>query len=316
MIALLGRRILFGVITLLTVTFIMFTAVEALPGDACSAYLGRAATETSLAKCRGQQAAHGPLLLRFGAWALGAMTGDLGQSLARKAPVSEVVALRFRNTAVLALAAAALSFPLAILLGLTAALRRDSRFDVALSTAALAAMTIPEFVSATALVLVFSVWLHWLPGINVVPPDAPLARLVASIATPAIALALISVAHVLRMVRTCVIEVMESSYVQMAELRGVPYARIVWRHVLPNAMLPAISLMALQFAWLLGGVVVVEVVFNYPGLGRLTVDAISDRDLPLVLGIATLLAAIYVGINILADILMLFANPRLRTLRT
>lgn len=315
MIILLGRRLLLGAFTLLAVTFIMFASVEALPGDACSAYLGRSATETSLAKCRANQAGSGSLLVRYGTWSLHAMLGDLGQSLARKAPVSSAVALRFRNTAVLAVAAAAMSFPLAILLGLAAALRRDSRLDVALSTTALAAMTIPEFVSATALVLVFSVWLHWLPGINVVPPDAPLGKLLASIATPAIALALISVAHILRMVRTCVIEALESPYVEMAELRGVSRSRIIWRHVLPNAMLPAISLMALQFAWLLGGVVVIEVVFNYPGLGRLTVDAISDRDLPLVLGIATLLAAIYVAINVLADILILLANPRLRTLR-
>ena len=315
MITLIARRLFLGLFTLFALTFIMFAAVESLPGDACTAYLGRSATEASLAKCHAEHPIEGALVTRYAVWAGQAMTGDLGQSLVRETPVSDVVALRFRNTLVLAIAAALFSFPLAIALGVLAALRRDSKLDLILSTTALTAMSIPEFVSATALVLVFSIWIPILPGISIVPPDAPVWKLVASITTPAIALALISVAHVLRMVRTCVVDVLASPYVRMARLRGVPERRIVWRHVLPNAMLPAISLIALQFAWLLGGVVVIEVVFNYPGLGRLTVDAVSDRDLPLVLGIATLLAAIYVLVNILADVVMLLANPRLRTLR-
>ena len=310
------RRLLLGLVTLFAVILIMFTAVEVLPGDSCTAYLGRTATPTALANCRAEIGMDRPVAVRFFTWIGDAVRGDLGVSLAREKPVVEVIALRLRNTAVLAFSATLLGFPIAILFGVLTALRRDTGLDVAVSTAALLAMSIPEFVSATALVLVFSVWLHWLPGINVVPPDAPLGRLLASIVTPTIALALVTIAHVLRMVRTSVIEVMQSPFAQMAILRGVPYWRMVFRHVLPNALLPTISLMALQIAWLLGGVVVIEVVFNYPGLGRLTVDAISDRDLPLVLGIAVLLALIYVAINLIADILILFANPRLRTART
>jgi peptide/nickel transport system permease protein len=194
-------------------------------------------------------------------------------------------------------------------------LRRDSLLDGALSSAAMVAMTVPEFVSATALILVFSIWLGWLPGISVVPPNAPIGALLSSIALPTIALAMIMTAHVLRMVRASVIQVLASPYVQMAVLRGVPYWRMVFRHVLPNALVPALSVMALTMAWLLSGAVVIEVVFNYPGLGRLTIDAISDRDLPLVQGIALILAAIYIVLNLIADLLTLAANPRLRTAR-
>ena len=262
MVGIIARRLWLGGITLLAVTFIMFSAVTLLPGDACSARLGRAATPASLAKCRASLPDQGPLLLRYVHWAGHALTGDFGQSVARQKPVGPVILLRFRNTLVLALAAALIGFPVAILLGVIAALRRDGFLDVLVSTVALTAMTVPEFVSATALVLVFSIWLHWLPGINIVPPDAPLLKLVASITTPALVLAFLNTAHVLRMVRSCVLDVLESPFVQMAHLRGIPYLRVIFLHVLPSALLPAISLLAMQFAWLLGGVVVVEVVLT------------------------------------------------------
>jgi len=163
--------------------------------------------------------------------------------------------------------------------------------------------------------LVFSVWLGWLPGIVTTPPNAPLTEFLSDIILPIVALALVMTAHILRMVRTSVIDVMGSDYVQMARLKGVPYWRMVFRHVLPNALLPTINLVALTIAWLLGGVVVIEVVFNYPGLGRLTIDAISDRDLALVQAIALVLAAVYIGLNLFADLLTLIVNPRLRTMR-
>jgi len=203
--------------------------------------------------------------------------------------------------------------PLAFLAGILAALQRDKWLDLGLSGLAIGAMTIPEFVSATLLILVFSGWLGWLPGIVLTPPSAPLHQFFPAIVLPVAALAMVMTAHILRTVRSSMIDVLDSDYVRMATLKGVPYRTMVWRHVLPNALLPAINVVALTVAWLLGGVVVIEMVFNYPGLGRLMISAISDRDLALVQAIALIVAAVYVLVNLLADLLTLLANPRLRT---
>lgn len=256
-----------------------------------------------------------PALTRYAEWTFGALQGDLGISLSRDKPISDIIGTRLRNTLILGLSATLIGVPIAIFLGIIAGLWRDRPPDLWISTIAIFAMTIPEFVSSTLLILVFSVWLGWLPGIVTTPPNAPLVEFLSDIILPIIALALVMTAHILRMVRTSVIDVMGSDYIQMARLKGVPYWRMVFRHVLPNALLPTINLVALTIAWLLGGVVVIEVVFNYPGLGRLTIDAISDRDLALVQAIALVLAAVYIGLNLFADLLTLVANPRLRTMR-
>ena len=289
--------------------------MEALPGDACTAYLGRMAKGTRLENCRRDFQIERPALTRYAEWTLGALQGDLGISLKRNKPISGIVGIRLRNTLVLGLSATLIGVPIAIFLGIIAGLWRDRPPDLWVSGIAIFAMTIPEFVSATLLILVFSVWLGWFPGIVTTPPNAPLIEFLSDIILPIVALALVMTAHILRMVRTSVIDVLESDYIQMARLKGVPYWRMVFRHVLPNALLPTINLVALTIAWLLGGVVVIEVVFNYPGLGRLTIDAISDRDLALVQAIALLLATVYVGLNLFADLLTLIVNPRLRTMR-
>ena len=177
-------------------------------------------------------------------------------------------------------------------------------------------MTIPEFVSATLLILIFSVWLGWVPGIVLTSADAPWHEFFPEILLPITVLAMVMTAHILRTVRSSVIEAMASDYAQMATLKGVPYWQIVFRHVLPNALLPVINVVALTIAWLLGGVVVIETVFNYPGLGRMMIDSISDRDLPVTQAIALILATIYVSVNLTADILTMLANPRLRTIYT
>jgi peptide/nickel transport system permease protein len=203
---------------------------------------------------------------------------------------------------------------MAIFLGVVTGLWRDRPVDLAVSTLAIFAMTIPEFVSATVLILVFSVWLGWLPGIVLTSASAAASEFFPEIILPVLVLTMVMTAHILRMVRSSVIEVMAGDYIQMATLKGVPYWRIVFRHALPNALLPAINVVALTIAWLLGGVVVIEVVFNYPGLGRMMIDAISDRDLPVVQAIALIIATVYVCVNLSADILTMFANPRLRTL--
>ena len=269
-----------------------------------------------LENCRRDFGLDRPALTRYAEWALGAVRGDFGVSLKSKKPISQTVGTRFRNTVILGVAASLIGVPLAILLGIIAALWRDRPPDLWISTTAIFAMTIPEFVSATALVLIVSVWLGWLPGIVVTRPDAPLFEFLSDIILPIVALALVMTAHILRMVRTCVVDVMTSDYIRMARLKGVPYWQMVFRHVLPNALLPTINLVALTIAWLLGGTVVIEVVFNYPGLGRLMVQSIFFRDLAMVQAITLILAALYVGLNLFADLLTLVANPRLRTMRT
>ena len=193
-----------------------------------------------------------------------------------------------------------------------AGLTRDRWPDLVLSVGAIFAMTIPEFVAATILILVFAIWLGWVPAIVLTPADAPPLDFFPEFVLASTVLTMLMIAHIMRMVRASVIEVMDSDYVQMATLKGVPYWRMVFRHALPNALLPAINVIALTIAWLLGGVVVVEVVFNYPGIGRLLVDAISDRDLPVVQAITMIVALTYVGVNLAADLLSLMLNPRLR----
>jgi peptide/nickel transport system permease protein len=316
MLKLILRRLVLGVITLALVSGVIFVTVEALPGDPCTAYLGRLAQGARLENCRRDFGLERPALERYAEWVGGAIQGDLGVSLQRNKPISEIVGTRLRNTLIMGISAIILGVPIAILLGIIAGLWRDRAIDLWISTTAIFAMTIPEFVSATLLILTFSIWLGWFPGIVTTPPDAPVFEFLGDVLLPIITLTFVMTAHILRMVRTSVINVMGSAYVQMARLKGVPYWRMVFRHVLPNALLPTINLVALTIAWLLGGVVVIEVVFNYPGLGRLTIDAISDRDLAMVQAIALILATIFVGLNLLADILSLLINPRLRTMRT
>ena len=203
----------------------------------------------------------------------------------------------------------------ALLLGIITALWRDKLPDIIISTVTIFSMTIPEFISATLLILIVAIWLEWLPGIVIVPTGATISELLPNIILPVIAISMIMTAHMARMVRSSVIQVMASDYVQMAILKGVPYWKMVFKHVLPNALLPAINVVALTIAWLLGGVVVTEVVFNYPGLGRLVIESISNRDLPVVQALAIILASIYVSINLIADLMTLMLNPRLKSLQ-
>jgi peptide/nickel transport system permease protein len=309
------QRIALGAVTVLLVSVMIFTAVEVLPGDACTAILQRDAVGQRLENCRQELGLNKPAVERYAAWAINAMKGDLGTSIHNGKPIAGLVFERFKNTMLLAGLTLLLGVPLAIGLGIVTALRRDKPLDVTVSSLAIFAMTIPEFVSATLLIFVFSIWLGWVPGIVTASASAPISAFFPGIILPVIVLTMVMTAHILRTVRSSVIDVMESDYVQMARLKGVPFHRIVLRHALPNALLPAINVIALTIAWLLGGVVVVEKVFNYPGLGHYMVDAISDRDLPVVQAIALIVATVYVGVNLAADLMGLLLNPRLRTMR-
>ena len=309
------QRIVLGAITVFLVSVMIFSAVEILPGDACTALLQRDAVGQRLENCRQELGLNRPAMVRYTAWASNAIKGDLGTSIHNGKPIAGLVFERFKNTLLLAALALLLGVPLAIGLGIMTALNRDKAFDVTISSVAIFAMTIPEFVSATLLIFLFSIWLGWVPGIVTASASAALSSFFPGIILPVLVLTMVMTAHILRTVRSNVIDVMESDYVQMAILKGVPYSTIIMRHALPNALLPAINVMALTIAWLLGGVVVVEKVFNFPGLGHYMVDAISDRDLPVVQAIALIVATVYVGVNLIADLLGLLLNPRLRTMR-
>ena len=316
MLQMISRRLFLGIITVFLVSVIIFTGVEILPGDACTAFLERDAHGKLLENCRIEQGLNAPAISRYVDWVSGALVGDLGTTLNGQKKIIDLVGFRLRNTLLLASMATLIGVPLALFLGVVAALWRDRAADLTISTFTIGAMSIPEFVLATLLILVFSIWLGWIPGIVLTSYDAPLGEFFPAIFLPVIVLTLVMTAHILRTVRSSVIEAMASDYAQMATLKGVPYWRIVFRHVLPNALLPVINVVALTIAWLLGGVVVVESVFNYPGLGRMMIDSISDRDLPVTQAIALIIASVYVAVNLTADILTMMANPRLRTLHT
>ncbi len=307
------QRLMLGAITVALVSLIIFAAVEVLPGDACTALLQRDAQGQRLINCRKELGLERPAYVRYASWAAGAIRGDFGVSAHGNKRINDLVADRFKNSMLLGICALAVGLPLAFVMGILAALRRDRPLDLVLSALAISAMTIPEFVSATILILVFSGWLGWLPGIVLASANAPVSEFFPGIILPVAVLSMVMTAHILRTVRSSVIEVLDSDYARMATLKGVPYRSMILRHVLPNALLPAINVVALTIAWLLGGVVVIETVFNYPGLGRLMVSAISDRDLGLVQAIALIVASVYVVVNLSADLLTLFANPRLRT---
>jgi len=307
------RRVFLGFVTVFLVSIIIFAGVEILPGDACTAYLEREAQGKLLENCRNDLGLNRSAPTRYLDWASSAVRGDLGVSATGKKSIATLVGDRLKNTLLLAACAMAVGIPLALFLGVVSALCRDRPADLIISTLTIFAMTIPEFVTATLLILVFSVWLGWVPGIVLTSAGAPVSDFFPEILLPMAVLAMVMTAHILRTVRSSVIETMASDYAQMATLKGVPYWRVVFKHVLPNALLPTINVVALTVAWLLGGVVVIETVFNYPGLGRMMIDSISDRDLPVTQAIALIIASVYVGVNLLADLLTMLANPRLRT---
>ena len=315
MLILVLKRILLGLITLFIVSLITFVGVEVLPGDACTTYLEREAYGAALEACYKRLGLDIPAYERYVNWAVSVIQGDFGYSLSGEMKINDVLGPRVKNSLVLASASILIGIPIALLLGIITALWRDKLPDIIISTFTIFSMTIPEFISATLLILIVAIWLEWLPGIVIVPTGASISELLPNIILPVIAISMIMTAHMARMVRSSVIQVMSSDYVQMAILKGVPYWKMVFKHVLPNALLPAINVVALTIAWLLGGVVVTEVVFNYPGLGRLVIESISNRDLPVVQALAIILASIYVVINLIADLLTLMLNPRLKSLQ-
>jgi peptide/nickel transport system permease protein len=308
------RRTLLGLVTLFLVSVIVFAATQALPGDPARAILGRNATPESLATLREQLNLNRPVLQQYTDWLGGLLTGDLGNSLAANQPVTELLGKRIQNSIVLMLLAAAISVPLSIALGSVAARRRDRPFDHVTSIVLLALAALPEFVVAIGLVVLFGTTvLHVLPAVSLIPPEDPAWSHPKELVLPVVALVFAVSPYIARIMRASMVDVLESDYVEMARLKGLPERRVLWRHAVPNGIAPAIQVIALNLAYLAGGIVVVEFVFAYPGIGGAFVDAVRNRDLPVVQALAIMIAGLYVFLNVCADIATILVSPRLRT---
>lgn len=305
-------RLALGGVTLFVVSALMFVGVELLPGDLAQQILGQSATAETLAAFRAELGLDLPAHIRYFEWVSGLAQGDLGQSLASGRAVSDLLATRLANTMFLAGYAAVIAVPIAVTLGLLAALWRNTLFDRSANIAALSAISMPEFFVAYLLILVFSVNLAWFPTLaRTDSVDGFLGQLHATF-LPALTLILVVIAHMMRMTRAAIINVLAAPYIEMARLKGLPRWRVVLFHALPNAMAPIINVVAINLAYLIVGVVVVEVVFSYPGLGQLLVDAVSSRDFPVVQAVGLFFASTYILLNVAADILSILSNPRLR----
>jgi peptide/nickel transport system permease protein len=309
------RRIGFGLVTLVVISLLVFLGVEALPGDLAQAILGQAATPETLAAFRKQLGLDLPAHVRYLHWIGGVLQGDFGTSLGNGRPIFELLSDRLWNTVFLASVSALIAMPLAVVLGLVSALYHERAADRLLSLVALILISFPEFFVGYILIAILSIKLELFPAVSVSGPDASLGARLQDIALPALTLTFSVAAYVMRMTRAAVIGVLSKPYIEMAHLKGIAPARVVLRHALPNALAPIINVVVLNLAYLIVGVVVVEVVFAYPGLGQLLVDAVSKRDLPLVQVCCLIFASTYVILNLIADVLSILANPRLRRRR-
>jgi peptide/nickel transport system permease protein len=312
MLKLLGQRLVFGVLTLIVVSALIFAITEWLPGDIATSILGQRATPENLAAVRAELGLDRPAHERYVEWLVNAVEGDLGNSLANKRPVVDVVGPRLWNTLFLAAYAAAIAVPLSVLLGILAAICRNSIYDRLVNAGTLAAISMPEFLVGYILILFLAVQFRWFPAIATFRPEQTLTQHLHATFLPMLTLVLVVVAHMMRMTRTSVLAVMASPYIEMAVLKGLPKSRIVVRHALPNALAPIIDIIALNLGYLIAGVVVVEAVFTYNGLGRLMVDAVSRRDLPVVQACGLIFAIVFIGLSLTADVLSILGNPRLR----
>jgi peptide/nickel transport system permease protein len=311
---LIARRLVFAILSLLAVATIVFWAIELLPGDAAQRILGRDATAQSLEMLRQKLHLGDPAITRYLRWLAGLPRGDFGVSLAANRPVLPYVAGRLANTLLLAGAALVVHIPLSIGLGLVAASsRRDGVLDTLISVFVLLGMSVPEFVIGIWLVAWLSTAWNWFPPLALIDQARSIGQLIVLLTLPVITLNMVMTAYVVRQTRSSMIEILQSDFVRAAALRGLPRSRVLLRHALPSAVGPAVNAIALNAGWLIGGIVVVEAVFNYPGLGRLLVEAIGNHDVPLVQGAAMALSAAYIAVNLVADITVTLLNPKLRT---
>ena len=308
-------RIGLGILTLFLVSVVVFVATQALPGDTARAILGREAANTARYEAlREQLGLNKPVAEQYLGWLGGVVTGDLGNSLAQDEPVTSLIGRRVINSFILVFIAALLSIPISLFLGSLTALRRDTKFDTTVTIGSLSLAALPEFVIGIILLVLFATQVFKvMPATSHVDPDVPIVQQLDLFILPALTLTLAVAPYITRILRASTIEVLESEYVMMARLKGLPERLVLNRHAVPNALAPALQVTALNLAWLAGGVVVVEAVFNFNGIGSLLVDSVKNRDMPMVQAIVLIIAAVYVIANLTADILTILVSPRLRT---
>jgi peptide/nickel transport system permease protein len=310
---LIRRRLAIGVVTLFLVSVVVFWATEVLPGNAAYAILGHNATPARVRALEAALHLNRGLFDQYWVWISGVLTGNLGQSLVNGLPVWGYVEPKIINSAVLVVLTGVIGALAGVALGALAALRKDRWFDHITSVVVLAVTSLPEFVVAIALIILLStvVW-HVLPAVSLLAPGTYAWSQPELLVLPVATLVIVIVPYILRMMRAAMVEALESDYVEMARLKGVPDRRVVLRHALPNAIAPTIQVIGLNFLYLAGGIVVVEYVFNFPGIGQALVYAVNDRDIPVIQFIVLVLAAFYVVVNILTDVIALLATPRRR----
>lgn len=310
--SMIGKRLILSLITLLIVSFAVFFATNMLPGDTAAILLGQAATPEAVAGLRHAMHLDEPAVLRFLRWLGGVFTGDLGTSYANNMPIAQLIGYRFVNTMELAGITAVVAVPLALTLGITAAVMRGSVYDRIVTVVTIGVISVPEFVVASTAVLIFAVYLKWLPAISFVNEVHSIYDLLRMYAMPVVTLTFVVSAQIIRMTRAAVIETLSTPYVEMALLKGASRSRIVLRHALPNSLGPIVNALALSLSYLIGGVIIIETIFNYPGIAKLMVDAVATRDLPLIQTCALIFCLGYLFLITIADIIAILSNPRLR----
>jgi peptide/nickel transport system permease protein len=305
-------RVGLGVLTLWLVSILIFFGIEFLPGDAATAALGSTATPEKLQQFRADFGLDRPAIQRYAEWFVGFLQGDLGRSLPSGTPVAELIGGRVGYTILLASLTLLVLVPAGVALGVLTGTREGSNTDRLASSITLILAAIPEFVIAALLLLLLAVWLPLFPSVSIIDTRSPIGGQLKVFVLPALTLVAAGAAQMCRMVRACVIDVMERPYVAMARLKGVSENRVIWRHALPNALGPTLQIIALNLGWLFGGVVVVEAVFEFPGVGRALTQAVSTRDVAVVQSLALLITAVFLGGSVIADIAASILNPRLR----
>ncbi|VDC27334.1 ABC transporter permease [Pseudogemmobacter humi] len=309
---LLVQRIALGLLLLFAVSAVIFLGVEALPGDTAQAILGQSATPQALENLRNQMGLDQPALTRYFNWLGGVLTGDLGKALTNGVDIAQAIGQRLGNTLFLAGCAALISVPLALILGAVAARYAGRWPDKLISGVTLTTISLPEFVAAYFVIFLLTIVIPVFQPVAMVFPGMSFWAKLQAVALPVIVLVLVVLAHMMRMTRAAILNVMQSAYIETAELKGLSPMTIIWKHAFPNAVAPIISVVAINLAYLVVGVVVVEVVFSYNALGQYLVDHVTKRDLPVVQAVGLIFAAVYIGLNIIADVTAIIANPRLR----
>lgn len=311
---LIGKRLATSVLILLVVSMLIFFTTLLLPGDPAQAILGQQATPERIAALHQQMNLDEPAWTRYLLWLEGMVHGDLGVSAATGQPVSELIGERVGASLILMIAAGAIAIPVGILAGIWSALKRGRPVDTAITGISLVLAALPEFVIGIALVALFSTTVFTvLPAVTMNPPGSKVWDFPEQLILPVLVLVLVVAPYIARMMRATMLEVLDSGYVEMARLKGVPERRVTLRHALPHAIGPVAQVIAIQLAWMAGGVVVVEFLFRYPGLGQALIDAVNYRDVMVVVAISMIVAAVYIVVNLVADVVGILSNPKLRT---